>query len=230
MQRTAKKRRRGKKVIGFIPARGGSRGIPLKNIQMCGGYPLVAHSILALKAAGVTQVYVSTDHEKIAEISKRYGASVIDRPRRISTSISTTEEAIRHLLNNVTCDVIVMVQCTSPMLKAGDINGGMVKFFAGEYDSVFSVRKCNDTLLWDAKLKPMNYKPTHRSFRQARGVMCYVESGGFYIFTVPIFRKTGCRMGGKMGVYGVPFWQSFQIDDKIDLQMVDKLMKRKGDA
>ena len=217
-----------KSIVGFIPARKGSKGILHKNTQMVAGYPLIAHSILILKAAGIDRVWVSTDSNKIAEIAQKYGARVLMRPSYLASDDSTTEDAISHFLRNVSCNVVVFLQCTSPILTAVSVEKGMHKFFACALDSVFSAVPIIDTLIWDAALQPWNYNPKHRGRRQVRKISGYVETGGFYIFKKEVFKKYKCRICGRYDVSEVPFWQSFQIDNKQDLQFVRKHMKKEN--
>lgn len=225
-RRKAEKKQKKRKVVAFIPARGGSKGIEGKNIINVVGYPLIAHSILALKAAGIEEVWVSTDNKRIGKIASLYGAKVIKRPGELAEDDSPTEDAITHFLGKVKCDVVVMVQATSPMLTAEELDRGISKFFIGEYDSLFSAIKTNDMLIWNNKLEPLNYIPEERGNRQSRKGFILIESGAFYIFTKKIFLKKKCRIAGKIGFSEVSFWRSFQVDNKVDLNNITKLMRR----
>lgn len=229
LRKVGQRRRKRMKIVGLIPARGDSKGIKLKNIQPIGGYPLIAHSILTLKAAGI-EVFVSTDSAKIGAIAKLYGANIVERPEQYAMDNSPTEQAIGHFLENVPCTTVIMVQCTSPLLRPNDIQAGLDKFLAGAYDSLFSVVAHNDLLIWDDHLKPWNYRPERRGRRQSRHRKTYVESGGFYIFSRQIFEAHRCRIAGRHGVQEVPFWQSFQVDTKHDLKMIDKIIRKGNDV
>lgn len=215
------------KMVGFIPARGGSQGIKRKNVIMLAGYPLIAHSILTLKSIGIKDVYVSTNDEEIMAVARDYGAKVIIRPVEISRDISTIESAIAHFLRYVKCETVIMVQPTSPMLKTEEVQNGLVKFVIGSYDSVFSIVDTNDMLLWDENITPINYNPQNRGRRQTRECHTYIETGGFYIFKTEMFNEQLCRIGGKVGVSEVSFWTSFQLDTKVDYANISKLMGAK---
>jgi N-acylneuraminate cytidylyltransferase len=188
---------------------------------------MIAHSILAMKIAGIDNVYVSTEDVEIKEIAKTYGAEIVDRPAAIATDDSSTEEAIEDFLGKIKCDIVVMVQCTSPMLLPIEINNGLHRFLTNpNIDSMFSAVVTNDMLLWDENMNPINYNPKDRGRRQSRKNITLWESGGFYIFTKKIFQQTKCRLGGRVGWSEVKFWKSFQVDTKEDLQNISKLMKR----
>jgi CMP-N,N'-diacetyllegionaminic acid synthase len=206
-KRKAMKKMKEQKVVGLIPARGGSKGIRRKNIVKIAGYPMIAHSILALKVAGIKDVYVSTDDAEIKKIAQTYGARVVDRPSELAMDSSSTEEAIGHFLKTVPCDVVVMVQCTSPMLRPIEIQNGLNQFLAApDLDSMFSAVVTNDMLLWDKDMNPINYNPRMRGRRQDRRDIVLWETGGFYIFTRKIFEQTKCRLGGVIGWSEVKFW------------------------
>ena len=119
------------KTVAIIPARGGSKRIPRKNIKLLNGKPLIAYVIEAsLKAYHFNGgVYVSTDDSEIKNISQKYGALVIDRPTELATDLSTTEEVIAHFLKQVPCDILVIIEATHPVISTADINGALTKFF-----------------------------------------------------------------------------------------------------
>src|SRR3989344_5617619 len=110
-----------KKIVAIIPARGGSRGIPHKNIVDLAGKPLIAYSIEAAKNSKyISEVYVSTDDQAIAETSKKFGAKIIKRPAEMATSKAKSEEALLHFAEQVDFDVLVFLQCTSALTISED--------------------------------------------------------------------------------------------------------------
>ena len=120
----------GKTVVAIIPARGGSQGIPRKNVLPIAGKPLLAHVIeQALASETVDRVFVSTDDPEIAEAARRHGAGVIDRPAEISGSRASSESALSHALETLEAvgrdefDLLVFLQCTSPLTSSEDIDG-----------------------------------------------------------------------------------------------------------
>jgi len=228
--------KRKKKIVGFIPARGGSKGIPGKNITNLCGLPLIAYTIIAAYFSKLDEVWVSSDNSEILEVAKVYGAKTLQRPIELCQDDSTTEEAVEHFLKHVKCDTIVLIQATSPLLTSKDIDRGIEKFLTGNYDSLFSVIRETDMLIWKLSKKrrfekeniyiqPANYNPQNRMRRQTREENAYmIESGGFFIFSQQFFNQNKCRMGGRVGFVEIPFWQSFQVDTKTDLSNISKVM------
>ena len=130
-----------KNIIAIIPARGGSKGIPNKNIINCMGKPLIAHSIeYAQESNLISSVYVSTNDDKIATVAKEYNAEIIKRPDSISGDTATTESAIEHLLNNIPKpDIIALLQATSPLRPSGTLDKSINMMISEKYDSLLSL-------------------------------------------------------------------------------------------
>ncbi len=212
-------------IIALIPARGGSKDIKDKNIIDLNGMPMLAYSITAALKSKVNEVWVSTEDKKIKEIALKYGAKVIDRPKQFATDKASTESVIGHFLTEIkNVDIIVLIQPTSPMILPNDLDKGIHKFIKRKYTTLFSASKSNDMLLWDNKLKPINYNPMNRGTRQSRKKFTLHENGAFFIFSKKFFLKKKCRLGGRIGFSEMPYWRSFQIDDKEDLSNIKKLM------
>lgn len=222
----------GEKIIAIIPARGGSKGIPKKNIKDFCGKPLIAWSILhAVNSSKVDAAYVTSDSQEILEIAKEYGAKTIKRPVEISGDTSSSESAFRHALEVIGTDpeVIVVLQPTSPLRKPDNIDRALEQFFIERWDSCFSGAELEDFLIWrknkDRQLLPINYDYQNRGRRQDRDVE-FVENGSIYIFKRELFMKTGNRLGGRIGVSLMDFWQSFEIDQPKDWEFVELLFKK----
>ncbi|MBI2288033.1 MAG: acylneuraminate cytidylyltransferase family protein, partial [Chloroflexi bacterium] len=120
------------KSIAIIPARGGSKRIPRKNLLLLGGKPLLAYSIEhARQARRVDRTMVSTDDDEIAAVARQYGAEVVKRPPELSTDTATSEDALLHVLGylegkeHFTPDIVVFLQCTSPLRKPDDIDNAI---------------------------------------------------------------------------------------------------------
>ena len=131
--------------IGIIPARGGSKGVPLKNLRLLNGVPLLAYGILcSLKSSAIDRTLVSTDHNKIAEVAETYGAEVIMRPPEMATDQAPTELAMQHVVQTLekkgaTIANIALIQATCPFRLALDIEDGFAILKSGQGDAVMSV-------------------------------------------------------------------------------------------
>ena len=217
-----------KKIIALIPARGGSKGIPKKNIKKFMGSPLIVHTInYALSYHKINDVYVSTDNLEISEISKNAGAKIIDRPNNISTDTATTESAIEHALSqiNIKPDIIVLLQPTSPLRPEGSLKKGIQKFISEEYDSLLSISPTHK-FFWEiseTKTTP-KYDYLNRPRRQDlnKNEISYIENGSLYIFSYDHFQKVKNRLGGKIGHIIFPEEYSMEIDTELDFKILQK--------
>ena len=209
------------KTVAIILARGGSKGVPHKNIRDIAGKPLISYSIETALDSFVDSVWVSTDCPNIGHVSEMFGASVLERPRELSTDESTSESALLHFSQHVDFDKMVFIQPTSPLLQPHHINGGLE--LSNQYDSVFSVYKELFLPRWSLDLNPVNFDNYNRDRRQDREDN-YVENGAFYITTKTILQNTGVRVSGNIGVYEMSPFESFQIDTVEDFVFIERLM------
>ena len=209
------------KTIALILARGGSKEIPKKNIQLLSGEPLISYVINSAKWSEVDEVWVSTDSSSIKNISERLGAKVIDRPSEFATDESASEDALLHFAENIDFDILVFVQPTSPLLCPSYINEGLEKM--KEYDSVFSVYEEHWLPRWDLQLNPIGFDNSSRPRRQDRESV-YVENGAFYITTKDKLLESKTRISGNVGIVKMKMQDSFQIDTQDDLDMVEKFL------
>ena len=140
-------------MVAVIPARGGSKGVPGKNLRRVGGVSLIARAVrTALAARSITEVCVSTDDERIATEARAAGGVVIDRPAPLSGDTATSESAMLHALGVLTddgqpVDVVVFLQCTSPFIASPDLDTAVGLVLTDEADSVFSAVD-NHSFLW----------------------------------------------------------------------------------
>ncbi len=222
-------------ILTIIPARGGSKGVPGKNIKPLLGKPLLAYSVEQARAsARVQRVVVSTDADSIAEVALRYGAEVIRRPPEISDGLSSSELALLHVLDtlqkseNYVPDIVVFLQATSPCRLPGEIDAAIKLLLDRKADSLLSCCPEHFTGHWqmreDQSVFPTNYEPGKRPMRQQVPID-YVENGSIYIFRTGILRTTGSRLGGRITVYPMPAWRSFQIDEPGDYEVAELMMK-----
>mgnify|MGYP003125698438 CR=1 FL=1 len=211
------------KTVAVILARGGSKGIPKKNIQMIGGLPLVTHTINCAKWSDIDEVWVSTDSSYVKTIAQNAGAKVLDRPEKFSGDKSPSEHALLHFEENVDFDRLVFIQPTSPLLNPSYVNEGLRKLKEENYDSVFSVYKEHWLPRWTTKIQPLNFENNKRPRRQDRSDV-YVENGAFYITTRDALLKSKTRVSGNIGVVEMSPYESFQIDTWEDFNFVEKLL------
>jgi CMP-N-acetylneuraminic acid synthetase len=157
------------KNIVIIPARGGSKRIPEKNIQLFGGLPLLVHSIQYALANSqiIDDVYVSTDDDEIKKIAIENGAKVIDRPADISGDFEPTVSALKHVLESIESDVenVILLQPTNPLRPLNLLKEAFEAFQEGNYDSLFTVTRNHHKLgkIIENKFQPFNYSIGQRS-------------------------------------------------------------------
>lgn len=226
---------RSKKVVCIIPARGGSKGIPRKNILLFCGKPLLAWSILQAKVSKYIQnVYVSSDNEEILKVAKKFGAKGIKRPPALATDTASSETALIHTLdivekeNNRKIDLIVFLQATSPLRTTADLDLAIEALVAQRADSLFSAAILEDFCIWhklSGKLKSMTYDYCQRGRRQDRKPL-YLENGSIYVFKPEILKKYNNRLGGKIGLYLMDYWKSYEIDKQEDIEFCEYFMKK----
>ncbi len=219
-------------VLAIIPARGGSKGIPRKNIQPLAGKPLLAYTIEHARATpAITRVVVSTDDAEIAAVAEQYGAEVIWRPAEISGDEATSESALLHALDHLRDsegyepDLVVFLQATSPLRQPDDIQKAIETLQQQSADSLLSVAPSH-AFLWrlvDGQAGPVNYDYRQRPRRQERAPE-YIENGSIYIFKPWVLREQSNRLGGKIALYVMDPLDSLQVDEPGDLALIEQVM------
>ncbi len=216
----------------IIPARGGSKGIPGKNIKSLLGKPLILYSIEdALRSESVDGIYVTTDDQAIAEIGAQAGADIITRPESLSGDTATTESAVEHALSVIPQDRkpdnIILLQPTSPLRPAGAIDKACRIFSENRFDSLLSISPTH-RFFWktDGKLAVPEYDYMNRPRRQdiKEEDIRYVENGSLYIFSHDNFKRTKNRLGGRIGYIIFPEKYSYEIDSVYDFRFLEILM------
>ena len=218
-----------KSAIAIIPARGGSKGIPNKNLQTVGGVTLLARTISAcLKSESIATVYVSTDSDDIAAVALNNGAQVIRRPADISGDTASSESALLHSLNEIvkTSSLpknVLFAQCTSPFITHTDIDG--ILDLLKDHDSALTVTH-NHAFIWrrdnTGNAVGINHDSAIRLPRQQLDPE-YKETGALYAMNIDQFRKCGHRFFGRIGMYEVPADRSMEIDEPEDLRLANTL-------
>lgn len=212
----------------IIPARGGSKGIPRKNVLPVGGKPLIAWSIEhALAADCIGEVVVATDDTEIAEVALQYGAYVFWRSAKSATDDATSEMVLQEVITDLgysDCKAIVFLQATSPIRPGGAIDSAIQLFRADHLDSMASVRRLEGyTWTYD---RPDIKTRTPRQSRPQR----YEENGSIYIFMPRVIEQYGHRLGGRTGIYEMHPLDSFQIDEPSDIALIESLMEIRCDS
>ena len=221
-------------VDAIILARGGSKGIPNKNIVDLCGKPLICWTLeQCLSSKYIRDIWVSSDNQRILEIASAYKTKLINRPTNISDDTATSESAWLHALEIIekdgeAPDAIIAPQVTSPLRETTDIDRGLEKFFNNHYDSLFSSNVVEDLFFWEQKednsLHSINYDYMKRDRRQDI-TNKFIENGSFYIFSPNILKKHGNRFGGKIGLVEMETWKMLEIDSTDDLRMCSALMR-----
>ncbi len=221
-------------TVAIILARGGSKGIPKKNIIDFCGKPLIAWTIENCIQGGATSVWVSSDSDEILEVGKNFGAKSIKRPDAISDDFASSEVAWKHAIEyiesttNEKIDWVLAPQITSPLRESKDIKLGIEKALSGDCDSYFACSIAEDLFFWqrngDGNLDSVNYDWRNRKRRQDIAEQ-YIENGSFYLFTPSVLMENNNRFGKKIGYVEMEFWKMFEIDSLEDLRMCSALMK-----
>lgn len=216
------------KTIAIIPARGGSKGIPRKNLQLLAGKPLVAHTIEQAQAAQpIDRVIVSTDDPEIGSVARCYGAEVVWRPAAISGDTASSEAAILHVLatlhqsEGAQPDLIVFLQCTAPLTLAADIEGTVQALLAENADTALAVTPFHYFLWQQAEngdAVGVNHDKRVRLLRQQRTPQ-YRETGAVYVMRTAGFLQAQHRFFGKTAIYVMPAERSLEIDEPLDLAL-----------
>jgi len=216
------------KNIAIIPARGGSKRLPNKNIMLLGGIPLLAHSIkYALQDVIVDDVYVSTDDDAITDIALQYGAKVIHRPKSLSGDLEPTVSALKHVLQNCpkSYDNVILLQPTNPLRTTALLTDSFAAYLKQGADSLFTVTQSKHKLgkIVDSKFLPFNYEPGQRSQDLAP---LYFENGLLYISTAKLILE-----GKIMSENAIPFimehpFAHVDIDTQSDFDYAEYLYEQ----
>jgi N-acylneuraminate cytidylyltransferase len=226
-------------VLAVIPARGGSQGIPLKNIKPLGGKPLIAWTIeAALAAQRVDRVVVSTDDDEIAAVSRRFGAEVVERPAEISGALASSEAALLHVLDSLReaegyePQAIAFLQCTAPLTLPEDIDATVRLVVEEGFDSVVTMTPFH-YFIWHEKaegqMEGVNHLASRRLMRQEREPE-YLEVGAVYAMRTEGLRKHRFRFFGRIGKHIVPASRTIELDEVEDWALAEILVQTTGKA
>ena len=226
-------------ILAVIPARGGSRGVPRKNVTLLCGKPLIAYTIeAALDSKLINRVVVSTEDEEIAEISKKYGAEVITRPQELAQDDTPSLPVFQHAINYLEemedyCpEIMVILQPTSPLRTVEDIDSAIERFLEGRYDSLASVCEVEHPTHWmytlvKNKLKPL-IKDGKNMARRQDAPKVYRLNGALYVTSRDTIMKENRVVGTDAGAYVMPSEKSVDIDTELDFKVADLLMRERS--
>ncbi|MER6328663.1 N-acylneuraminate cytidylyltransferase [Streptomyces sp. NPDC001034] len=217
-----------RRVLAVIPARGGSKGVPAKNLAPVGGVPLVARAVRECRATRlVTDVVVSTDDQAIAAAAREAGAEVVLRPAAIAGDTATSEAAVLHAmdaheaLHGAAVDVVLLVQCTSPFIVREDVDGVAGAVLENGADTAVTVAPFHG-FVWreddtgSAGGVGVNHDKSYRPRRQDRP-QDFLETGTAYAMDAAGFREHGHRFFGRTELVRTDPARVLEIDDPHDL-------------
>lgn len=225
----------GKKVLAIIPARGGSKRLPRKNVLEIAGKPLIAWTIEAAKKSEfVDDVVVSTDCNEIADVSMEYGANIpFLRPEYLSNDTATTNDVVMHTVENHefgVFDYYIILQPTSPMRTALDINDAIKLITEDDLDGVISVCECEHSPLWSNTL-PKNqtlnsFLPNNLEGVRSQELPTYYRlNGSLYLFKhEALVRNKGIFYSDKVKALIMPSERSVDIDNMFDFKIAKALL------
>lgn len=200
-------------ILGLIPARGGSKGIPRKNVKLIAGKPLIAWTIEAAKGSKLLdKLVVSTEDPEIADVAKKYGAEVLSRPAELSSDEADTLDVMRHAVKSIPCDTLVLLQPTSPVRKAGLIDECIKEFIDNNFDSLATGFICKYT----------EYGKNDLRRQDIQGF--FHDDGNVYVIKAGEIKK-GNRYGKKIGSKILSRQENVEIDDEFDFWLAEKILK-----
>lgn len=229
-----------KRVLAVVTARGGSKGLPEKNIRPLLGKPLIEWTIAAGKAAtSIDTLIVSTDDEKIAEIAKQAGARVpFARPAKLADDTASSIDVVLHAIDTLESmgeyyDIVILLEPTSPMRESSDIDEALKKLLSSDAKSIVSVCHAESQhpafmyrLTQDSLLNPFSGKhPTNLRRQDIEPV--YFLDGTLYASHIEVLRKEESFYHDNTLAFEVPKYKSFEVDDIYDFITIEALMKYK---
>lgn len=207
-------------ILGITPARGRSKGIPGKNIKLIAGKPLIAWTIESAKKATMLDRYViSTEDKEIAGVAEDCRAEVLCRPPELAADEASTLSVLQHAVENISCDIVVLLQATSPIRRPGLIDECIKEFADNGYDSLATGFICKyaeygrDTIN-SAGLRRQDIKGF------------FYDDGNVYVIKADLVKK-GDRYGKKIGKKIISRWENIDIDDEFDFWLAESILRER---
>lgn len=203
------------KILGITPARGGSKGLPKKNIRPLAGKPLLAWTIEAARGAkSIDQYVVSTESAEIANVARDYGAEVVDRPEEFATDDASTMSVLQHALSQVPADVVVLLQATCPIRKPGLIDSCVERFLSTHADSLATGFIC----------KYQEYGTNELNRQDIKGF--FYDDGNIYIMKADLIQR-GDRYGKHVEKVILDREQNVDIDEEFDFWLAEQILTQR---
>lgn len=232
--------RKGAKILAIIPARGGSAGIPRKNIRPFSGKPLIVHTIEAAKnSPSVERIVVSTDSEEIASVALDYGAEVpFLRPPELATNESSIVDAVIHLVASLKereqyqPSHILLLQPTSPLRTSEDIEKAVRLFFDSNADSLVSICRTENLLMTkadDDTISVTNREMLRSPNRQELPRYYKLDGSMLYLVKTDVFLRERSFLSGKLVGYEIPRWRAVDIDEPQDFIVGERIFKAQNE-
>jgi len=225
-----------KNIIGVIPARGGSKGVMRKNVKFLCGKPLIYYTIReCFKSKHLTKTIVSTEDTEIAQIAKSFGVDVIMRPYYLAKDDTPTIDVIFHAIKKLeekreTVDLVILLQPTSPLRTATDIDKAIELYISSSCESVISVVEAEHPPYWSLEIKNGFLKPLlgqkFLNMRRQDLPKVYFPNGAIFIARPEILKKYRSFYTNKIKPYIMPKEKSVDIDTEFDFLLAEVLMKR----
>ncbi|MCG9683934.1 acylneuraminate cytidylyltransferase family protein [Vibrio sp. Isolate23] len=223
------------KKVAFIPARGGSKGLPRKNVKSFLGEPLIARTIRVAEESGLFDlILVNTDDEEIAKIARNAGAEVIIRPVELGSDVAEVDPLMIWTIENYKIQypiledcLISLLYCTAPLRSPEDIKGTYQVMLQNNADTALSLCEASD-YLWEKKgdfFSPTNYVPAKRAARQTEGWNQFKENKAVYFFSSKNLVESGCRIFGNVAAYLMPTSRSVDVDSLDDFILAEAIAK-----
>jgi CMP-N,N'-diacetyllegionaminic acid synthase len=218
-------------ALCVIPARGGSKGVPRKNLRLVAGKPLIVWTIeQALAVRAPLDVVVSTDDEEIAAVAREAGARVpFLRPAELAQDTTATEPVVRHAIAEVAREgvapgVVMLLQATSPIRLPGTLDRALAEFHASGVDSLVGVVPQAPFLWWAGDPPRADYDVDHRPRRQdlSPDRLRYRETGSLYVTDRRVYDEHDNRLGGRIGLFVMDEVEGVDIDTELDLAVAEQ--------
>ena len=220
---------KGVRILGVVPARGGSKELPRKNVRLLAGEPLIGYTLrTASQVAEIDLLVVSTDDDEIASVSRNYGVRVVERPETLALDSSPTEAALLHVLSVLEAegqqfDVILVLEPTSPLRSMKTIVQAITLCITEPVESVLAVRETRENIGFIQEGCFRQIIPGSPRRRQERQPM-YIESSTIYACSVDHLRRAGTLVAEDWGALVVPHAEAADINNENDFQLVEFLI------